>query len=282
MKKVLFTLVSVIASYCSFAQTNTFPSSGNVGIGATTPLNGLHIFSTNDFNTGSFRFGFSTTSDAVLSFGYDGISQDAFKISKFPHNSTTGSTNFLTILTNTGNVGIGTTTPSSTLTVDPQGGGGIIIGNPNTSSGGFTSLMLNISAKQNGYSWIQSTQSSGSTYGNLILNSLGGNVGIGTTSVPAKFNVYQAAVLGSAPKNTSLLSTLSGNTNNLYQNNIWIVRMLLAQTGILPVCMMACQSTAHFRLRRLTPEPGGKETPVRTYNHGVPRLILILQLTRVT
>src|ERR1700744_4936638 len=38
MKKTLLILAIVIAGYCSYAQTNnTFPSSGNAGIGTTSP-----------------------------------------------------------------------------------------------------------------------------------------------------------------------------------------------------------------------------------------------------
>jgi len=43
MKKILFTLVCIVAYYCSFAQTNAFPATGNVGIGTTSPLTRLHI-----------------------------------------------------------------------------------------------------------------------------------------------------------------------------------------------------------------------------------------------
>jgi len=46
-----------------------------------------------------------------------------------------------------GNVGIGTTQPSAKLNLDPKGAGGIVIGNPNTGSGGFTSL-ASASARQ--------------------------------------------------------------------------------------------------------------------------------------
>ncbi len=82
----------------------------------------------------------------------------------------------------TGNVGIGTTNPYGPLNVDPQGTGGITIGNPSVNSGGFTSLQMGISAVQNGYSFIQGIQASGVTWGNIILNKGGGNVGIGTTT----------------------------------------------------------------------------------------------------
>ncbi len=38
MKKALFALVFIVGYYCSHAQTNTFPSTGNVGIGTTSPV----------------------------------------------------------------------------------------------------------------------------------------------------------------------------------------------------------------------------------------------------
>ncbi|GAA4103591.1 hypothetical protein [Mucilaginibacter panaciglaebae] len=37
MKKACLSLAIAVSGYCSYAQTNTFPSSGNVGIGTTTP-----------------------------------------------------------------------------------------------------------------------------------------------------------------------------------------------------------------------------------------------------
>lgn len=82
----------------------------------------------------------------------------------------------------TGNVGIGTNNPYGPLNVDPQGTGGITIGNPSVNSGGFTSLQMGISAVQNGYSFLQGVQASGGTWGNIILNRSGGNIGIGTTT----------------------------------------------------------------------------------------------------
>ncbi|NHA06994.1 hypothetical protein G7092_24555 [Mucilaginibacter sp. HC2] len=89
----------------------------------------------------------------------------------------------------TGNVGIGTTNPYGPLNVDPQGTGGITIGNPSVNSGGFTSLQMGISAVQNGYSFLQGVQASGGTWGNIILNRSGGNIGIGITTADEKLVV---------------------------------------------------------------------------------------------
>jgi hypothetical protein len=84
--------------------------------------------------------------------------------------------------TNTGNVGIGTTTPSLQLNVDPCGEGGILIGNPSSGTGGYTSLRLSISSQKGGHSEIQCVKSSGSEWGVLALNPVSGNVLIGKTT----------------------------------------------------------------------------------------------------
>jgi hypothetical protein len=81
-----------------------------------------------------------------------------------------------------GNVGIGTTTPSAKLNIDPKGPGGIVVGDPDTGSGGFTSLLMDISGAKDGFGRIQAIKSSGSTWGDLLFNPLGGNIGIGTTN----------------------------------------------------------------------------------------------------
>jgi len=51
MKKILLTLAVALVGYCSYAQ-NTFPSSGNVGIGTTSPQSPLHIFQSASNSTG--------------------------------------------------------------------------------------------------------------------------------------------------------------------------------------------------------------------------------------
>jgi hypothetical protein len=76
-------------------------------------------------------------------------------------------------------VGIVTTAPLAPLHVTNIGG--ILIGG-NPGSGGYTALGISLSKVSGGYAQIQSTKSSGSTWGNLILEPSGGSVGIGTSS----------------------------------------------------------------------------------------------------
>lgn len=44
MQKYVFLLILVAASITAFTQNNTFPSSGNVGIGTSSPSANLHIY----------------------------------------------------------------------------------------------------------------------------------------------------------------------------------------------------------------------------------------------
>jgi hypothetical protein len=89
-----------------------------------------------------------------------------------------------------GNVGIGTTSPSAKLNVyNSNNKTEVIIGNPSTATGGFTSLLMGTSADTNGFGYIAAIKSSGTAYGDVILNPLGGNVGIGTTQTDAKLTV---------------------------------------------------------------------------------------------
>jgi hypothetical protein len=118
-----------------------------------------------------------------------------------------------------GSVGIGTYSPATKLNVDPQGPGGILIGNSNSSSGGYTSLQLLISAESGGYSSLQSIQSAGSAWGNLILNPSGGNVGIGTTTPGAPLHVATSNPAHSGYVVTGIYAQVSGGDDwGLYTN----------------------------------------------------------------
>ena len=81
-----------------------------------------------------------------------------------------------------------------TLNFDPQGPGGIVVGNPSTGTGGFTSLSLSISAASAGRAEIQSISASGTNWGDLALNPNGGNVVLNLTTPPAGVGTVDVVV----------------------------------------------------------------------------------------
>ncbi|KQR70905.1 hypothetical protein ASF92_05720 [Pedobacter sp. Leaf176] len=96
----------------------TWLYNGNVGVGTVSPLNGLHIFSLNNPAGGSLRLGHSGAEAAVLSFGWNGVNEDAFKITKYPYNSDANPTDLFVINSSNGNVGVGTNIPTEKLSVN--------------------------------------------------------------------------------------------------------------------------------------------------------------------
>jgi hypothetical protein len=59
---------------------------------------------------------------------------------------------------------------------DPAGEGSIVLGNNDTSNGGYTSLIASISAEKGGDASLQSIKASGTAWGDLHLNPHGGTV----------------------------------------------------------------------------------------------------------
>jgi hypothetical protein len=117
------------------------------------------------------------------------------------------SSNIYNANTSTGQVIVQSTNVSTLplFVVNPNGLGIMAIGNPNTGSGGYTSLTLGISAAQAGYSTIQSIKSAGSAFGILCLNAKGGNVLIGKTSQTN--TTYLLDVNGNARINQVVVNT---------------------------------------------------------------------------
>ncbi len=175
---------------------------GNIGIGTTSPNTLLNILSAADSGPGTVgkgAFQISYTNTNGLSFGSYNSIPFANWIQSMDHRIGNNNTYPLVLNPIGGNVGIGTTSPQTTLHI--VGGGG----NPNTSgtthSGNLrlksstTSLgnvldFGNQTASPYG-SWIQSTDMN--NFGNnypLLLNPNGGNVGIGTTTPGYKLDLY--------------------------------------------------------------------------------------------
>jgi hypothetical protein len=176
-------------------------STDAVGIGTTVPAAKLHVNGSEEQvrvqgpATGNANVAYVSFADSAgTRIGYVGdgstADQNVFLQSDLGDVVlATAGQRILTVAGSNGNVGIGTTTPFAKLVVDPQGGGGIVVGDPNTGSGGFTSLLLQISTASDGYGQIQAIRSSGSAWGDIALNQHGGNVGIGTTTPQERLHV---------------------------------------------------------------------------------------------
>ena len=144
MKKICLSITIALLTYYANAQTNTFPSSGNVGIGTTTPQEPLSIVATTPSSLGLYRsiaggnpnlgaavgqinFGaFNATSSTELPGAVimgmttenwvPGSSQGSAIVFRTTVNTTAALTEAMRI-DNTGYLGIGTTTPASKLQV---------------------------------------------------------------------------------------------------------------------------------------------------------------------
>lgn len=239
MKKQLFLVafVATFASIESFAQTNTFPTTGNVGIGTTSPSSLLTLAGNNNItftgvstqnqpmtvgtdggDNGYINFGggfgkffsIKTNGSTVAQFGaagnghvingYTTFNVNSSNTSLIVSQSGAGSAATFT----GGNVGIGTTSPSSLLDVN----GSSIFRNSLTLNFGTTNRTaqlrdngLYISRLSDGNYASTITADGSITYdtrnnhyfksdGTSILTMLnGGNIGIGTTSPSAKLQV---------------------------------------------------------------------------------------------
>ncbi|MEQ9415269.1 MAG: hypothetical protein RIF39_15650, partial [Cyclobacteriaceae bacterium] len=177
---------------------------GTVGIGATGPNHRLDVagiigvYGKGVINTGNSLDGSDIYINSRVIRNESQIQTDGMYINYASNGAAgahlrlfaNGTTERLRVDAGTGNVGIGTTTPNGRLNIYDSGNGTTFhIGNPNSGSGGFTTLSMGTSSDSNGYSWLQAVKSSGSTYGDYVLNASGGNVGIGTTSPDSKLSV---------------------------------------------------------------------------------------------
>ena len=225
MKTIYLILICLIVNYGSNAQTNTYPPSGNVGIGTLSPASNLQI---------GKQTGVSTTTPVTLSLGgtYNNVAGLNPKLKLYDDGSTLygfgisnaqldgivpSGANFAwyvggsqkMILNNAGNVGIGTTAPTANLSfqnVDSDfGNSGITWYNPTPLLYGIYKTPGAWNAPN--YQQLEAQWSTGillnpgNSYGKSYVEVIGGglrvtsgNVGIGTTNTQG----YMLAVAGSA------------------------------------------------------------------------------------
>jgi hypothetical protein len=175
---------------------------GNVGIGTTTPNRQLTISNSsqtymNLVNTATGGRDFVIGSEVLSGAGrfviYDSSSGGGYRMT----------------IDAGGNVGIGTTSPTSALQVNGSAGGAeILLGSGSTGAGNNTYLQISRSASTGGYINVDAFKSGvGGTA--LALNAInGGNVGIGTNSPTYKLDITDT--IGSAGAN------ITGNGVNSY------------------------------------------------------------------
>jgi hypothetical protein len=236
MKKLILTLLFLVTFlHFSFSQTNTFPGSGNVGIGTTSPVNNLQIGTQTSIMTAtpvtlSFGATYSNTAGAnpKMKLYDDGISPYGFGISASQLDAIVpAGANFgwfvngsqKMILNSAGNVGVGTTNPLDLLHIAGANTNkiGYAIENDNsTAVVGATPITELFTTGSSGFGisgWANASILESSVTGGLVLDAYSapiifqtarvermrvtssGSVSIGTTSVPSG---YLFAVNGSA------------------------------------------------------------------------------------
>jgi len=192
---------SVVLACTATAQTNTFPSSGSVGIGTTTPSYTLQISQPTGYNAWEVLqrpnagqvsiLGFLTGSTSDWALGEINTGSGTSDFGIFNYN--TGA-NALSILKSNGSVGIGTTNPTAVLTTEPASNSSGFDVVANDGSSRIISLANTDGSNQGGYLGLgrigapitgavadASVLLSGSVNSNSYFNT-GGNVGIGTTN----------------------------------------------------------------------------------------------------
>lgn len=158
----------------------TLLQNGNVGIGTDVPSQRLSVNGNVVTQGTDAGFRFIDRLDKNKEYEWFTYEGKAYLYKRFfPFG------NPLTVTAN-GNIGFNNDNPQTNLHIDPAGAGSVLIGT-NKSSGGFTNLEIGITSQSNGKGYIQSTLSSGSSYGDFHINPHGGYVGINMPTASTAF-----------------------------------------------------------------------------------------------
>jgi len=183
MKKLLFALSLAVTGFATYAQTNTFPSSGSVGIGTTSPGENFDVTGSGGAFSATAKANAIFEQDHVnyrgVTLGYDASGQIGIIGGNSPSTSAPSSLAFWTVnssgwaenmrLTSSGYLGIGTTTPKANLHVF----GTAIIGGGNIDQNIVsTSFLANSAAVLVGWN-----RTSGAGETDFIANQGGGTTG---------------------------------------------------------------------------------------------------------
>jgi hypothetical protein len=223
---IVLILVEAVCSHSALAQTqtNTFPPSGNAGVGTTSPQRSLTIYKTSapvlqlvDSTSGS------TADDGLLLFqsGLDSYVENSEAGNLFFR---TNATNRVTI-NSSGNVGIGTNNPQNSLDAS---GSLLLRGNTTMASPTSVGPVFNAGYYAvGGYAFSQGFNYTTSAYTpfyldglKLILNANStGNVGIGTPTPSASYKLdVNGAINASGNINSTGNITAAGSINAKYQD----------------------------------------------------------------
>jgi len=197
----------------SEANIMTWKLNGNVGIGTTSPAQKLSVNGTIESQSGGFKFPDGTVQATAAGGGSgDGHSLDAAD----------GSPANVVFVNNSGDVGVGTTTPSSkfhivdtaNMPADPTLTSNVAF---KVTNGTSRALLFDDNQVESvGGALHLNARATGGTGNDIIMANGGGNVGIGTSNPAAKLDVSgDVSTAGNIKVSGEVRRTSTGNANML-------------------------------------------------------------------